>query len=424
MGVGTRHTSAGSPSGPGYLRAGRDSAGIVALPHLQDSPHATAEMATNTRPAIATCTALVLAAVAVGVLATLSPSTRSISHHADAQSTQTQARSEALGSGHSGGLSILEGYSALISFHGGSSSEDVNEVYVYHLASGKLHDTLMKKHAVKQGHARNLRGLEYDPDRNVLYVAQAYKHDGCIYTLDLNKKEPEAYRLYEQDGELHTYGLALANKRRWLLTSNQDTGDVSLHDSRDGKVLAYPYVTLSHKDASPRGIAVDEERRVMFLAERYAYKVSCWSLDFDDATKRPKEKLFEIDVDHPIGVTYDAKSRRLFVASDADDKEQANVRRFHIDRVDKAPKIEAVYKPHKDDELAHPTGIELVYLRRSDEEVFGGEGGAVVLVLGQKKRALYAFDALTTKYLGKVIEDFPDDPEDLLVLRNDLAEVL
>ena len=112
------------------------------------------------------------------------------------------------------------------------------------------------------------------------------------------------------------------------------------------------------------------------------------------------------------------------MASDADDKEQANVRRFHIDRVDKAPKIEAVYKPHKDDELAHPTGIELVYLRRSDEEVFGGEGGAVVLVLGQKKRALYAFDALTTKYLGKVIEDFPDDPEDLLVLRNDLAEVL
>ena len=49
---------------------------------------------------------------------------------------------------------------------------------------------------------------------------------------------------------------------------------------------------------------------------------------------------------------------------------------------------------------------------------------SVVLVLGQKKRALYAFDALTTKYLGKVIEDFPDDPEDLLVLRNDLAEVL
>eukprot|EP00928_Gymnodinium_smaydae_P031001 TRINITY_DN2289_c0_g1_i2.p1 TRINITY_DN2289_c0_g1~~TRINITY_DN2289_c0_g1_i2.p1 ORF type:complete len:365 (-),score=57.79 TRINITY_DN2289_c0_g1_i2:295-1365(-) len=312
------------------------------------------------------------------------------------------------------GLPSLAGHSVLMTFHGGEAKHDVNEVYVYDLASGKRSEVLMKHQNSVEGNARNLRGLEWNPHTRKLYVAQAYKHDGCVYTLDLSDGKPRAGRLIQQGDQQHTYGLALLNQRRWLLTSNQNTGDVSLYDAGDGTLLVSSYITLTYDDASPRGIAVDEERRLLFLAERFARKVSCWSLDYNDYSK-PPQKLFEIDVDRPIGVTYDNKSRRLFVSSYARHKKHASVRRFHVSSTEHPPRFEAEYKPPHG-KLGHPTSSRIVYLGTRNENVFGGEGGAVVLVLGQEDRALYAFDAASTQYLGTIVSNLPDHPEDLLVL--------
>ena len=340
------------------------------------------------------------------------------------------------GHAHGTGIPALEGRRALVTFHGGGGKHDVNEVLAYDLGTGKEWGKLL--HDAK--HARNLRGLARNLNTNELYVAQAYKDDGAIWTLQLSDSHHHSpKRLLEQKGKRHTYGIALANQDRWLLASNQDTGDVTLFDAGDGRVLADPYVSLSHKDASPRGVAVDEARSVFFLAERYRFKVSCYAMEYTHSANgtvgggkhnhdiaSPK-KLFELSVDHPTGLFYEGNSRRLYVSSDASDKKRSNVQAFDLSDLRHPPsKPCAEYKPPSSsgDRLDHPAGVSIAFpgLTRTDPYVkhhdkhHDDDAGGVLLVLGQKYRKLFAFRVSDQEYLGAAVHDLPDDPELLLVV--------
>ena len=113
------------------------------------------------------------------------------------------------GHAHGTGIPALEGRRALVTFHGGGGKHDVNEVLAYDLGTGKEWGKLL--HDAK--HARNLRGLARNLNTNELYVAQAYKDDGAIWTLQLSDSHHHSpKRLLEQKGKRHTYGIALANQ--------------------------------------------------------------------------------------------------------------------------------------------------------------------------------------------------------------------
>jgi len=156
--------------------------------------------------------------------------------------------------------------------------------------------------------------------------------------------------------------------------TNQDTNDV----------IFFPYgtpasTTTFAKVDSPRGVAVDSVQNFVYVASETAGVMVFNSTG---------GLLQTIVVNDPIGVV--VTGGYLFVSSAGSDE----VYSYHLTSGKQVMKYSAAG-------MKHPCGLVVV--------------NGVLYVLGQKQVDMLAFTVSDGSFLGPVVTEFPDSPEQLIV---------
>ncbi|KAK3236458.1 hypothetical protein CYMTET_53407 [Cymbomonas tetramitiformis] len=220
--------------------------------------------------------------------------------------------------------------------------------------------------------------MAYPNQQAGLLVANGWKHDSKIVKLD--KGLPITF--CKNAAFNHPYGLAFIEDT--LYVTSQNNLLIATVSLTTGQVIDPAFTTIEGK---VRGIASDSLRSRLFVAGHNVVKI----LDSTNATV-----IRTIPFDNPIGVYFHAPSNSLLVGSNADAKglvHRVDLATFHVDAT-------PYQTPHGG--MDHPAGL-LVY-------------GDFLYALGQDNRQLLKFDFQSKEYKGKLIEDLPNDPEQILAI--------
>jgi DNA-binding beta-propeller fold protein YncE len=181
----------------------------------------------------------------------------------------------------------------------------------------------------------------------------------------------------------HPYGLVFDPTQPVVFTDSQDTGAVATFSSESWNFLGN--ITTS---PSPRGLAVDPQGR-LYLGDTKLDQVLCF-----DAEGR---QLSAWTVENPISLLLGRVNMTdvLFVSSN--DSKQPAVFAFRLSDQELIATFET---PNSG--LAHPAGMQQL--------------GESLYVLGQDKQQILQFNTTDGTYMGKLLCDLPDAPEQMLFI--------
>jgi len=268
----------------------------------------------------------------------------------------------------------------LATFHGGSSSSDVNQVYEY------TRDGCLRSAAVLAGGPvlDELRGVAVLPSGDLL-VANANKdstklvlYGGCTAA-----SPSRAYRavVAEQSTTLvHPYGLALHGTS--VFVSNQDTYNVLRYTNTSGlgPWASTVFAQYSSTDGV-RGLAVDGGGVLYVAVEQLGV------LKYDVFTGAA---LGTVPCNDCIGLTYDNTTDAVYIGSSGDDA----VYQYSV-------AAQTFVRTFRDASLTHPAGLSV-------------HDGAL-FVNAQSDGAVLKFDVATGAFFGAIVNSVPDALEALVL---------
>jgi len=264
---------------------------------------------------------------------------------------------------------------ALISFHGGSSG--VNNIYRYSVEEGNYLGSLVKN--PKDVQLRELRGMVLLKNGTVLF-ANAYKNSSRLLQTNSGCDSRTA-KEFASEYLAHPYGLALHPTKNIIMASNQDTNTITQYDMNGNPIGSGVFTSVN----SPRGLDFEADTGILWVSSSGTEEIQ----SFDSTGTM----IRSIPISKPGGLTI--SGNLIFVSSD-DSKNPivlaVNTKTFQTESI--------FFTPNGG--LTHPAGLQVV--------------GDELFVLGQEKQELFHFNVSTTLYLGKVITDLPDSPEELLIL--------
>jgi len=264
-------------------------------------------------------------------------------------------------------FSLQEKY-IYITFHGKNGSDiDVNNIYKYKLDGTFVGPVLNNKDV------ELLRGMIIT-NENKLLIANSYKKDSKLMILD-NICGGTAKLWVKSDNLEHPYGLVQHNDGN-IYVSNQDLNTVVGFTSNTN------YTSITYNIPAPRGIAITHNK--LYAASK---QNNCIMI-FDLISSR---YIGPIQVHIPIGVTI--VNDIIYVGSSKDNVVYAFDSETH-------KQVQVFRTPNS--ALDHPAGMSV--------------DGDILYVLGQANKQVLRFNIRTGGYLGKLIQNLPDRPENLIIV--------
>ena len=282
-----------------------------------------------------------------------------------------------------------------ITFHGGNHKTSVNNVGRYSLDGTPLGTVLEPPDSTPLHELRStsLYGSH-------LLVANAYTDNSYIAVYgdcDARGKRSFIRNLVTTASDKyldHPYGISKVVDGFVYVTS-QDTDSVTrysvaslLGDKPDEEKAAVakgpsPFANFGKKQ-SVRGLAVDTRAHVVYVADEKNDLVHAIEVGSGQA-------LFTIDVPSPVGVHFDATTRKLYIGSNNGD--DSAVHEYAVDNKQMTNKF-------THNSITHPAGIV--------------SAAGKLYVLAQDSRKLHSFDLETADH-HVVIHNLPDSPEQITI---------
>mmetsp|Transcript_1145 Transcript_1145/g.1759 ORF Transcript_1145/g.1759 Transcript_1145/m.1759 type:complete len:373 (-) Transcript_1145:158-1276(-) len=272
-----------------------------------------------------------------------------------------------------------------VTIHGSKGKGNNVLVYNYDKSHAMKHHWDLTGHAldeqaVKNLELQNLRGMKAVGD--TLYIASAHSSTSKIIMTEKCSLKPRLAKTFAVKGLDHPYGIAYFRGR--IFATNQNSDTVVYFNVNEARTAETPHKFATVRD--PRGLVFDRFGRLWVASTVDGIFV----LD-----GKSGKKLAHIKIGHPVGLALQFNSNTVFVGSVKDNCIYA----IDTDRI----KIKRTYTVNSPYKLHHPAGVTIV--------------GNRLFAIGQNVRKLFAWHVDTGKFHGPILQNLPDRPEQVAVLR-------